>query len=182
MTPKPTSVRYNDWRQVDTPAPEAFTPTLPVSVIIPCYQTPAETLARTLAALEGQTYPRGLFEVVIVDDGSQPPLSRPRSTPLDVKVARQERRGFGISRARNTGARAAAGDILLFLDGDTLAEAGWMAAHARWLHAVSDALTLGFRACVSMDGIDAETIRRRPGSLRELFSDWPARTRPRSRV
>ncbi len=153
---------------------DTFTPILPVSVISPCYQTPAETLARTLAALEGQTYPRDLFEVVIVDDGSQPPLERPRSTPLNVRVVRQERRGFGIARARNTGARAAVHDILLFLDSDTLAEAGWMAAHARWHHAVFDALTLGFLAQVAMDGIDAETIRHRPGSLRELFSDRPA--------
>ncbi len=179
MTPKPASVHYNDWRQVAVEPLDTFTPTLPGSVIIPYYQTPAETLARTLAALEGQTYPRELFEVVIVDDGSEPPLSQPRSTPLDVKVVRQERRGFGLARARNTGARAAAYDILLFLDSDMLAEAGWMAAHARWHHAVSDALTLGLVAYVSVDGIDAETIRRRPGSLRELFSD---RTADSSRI
>ena len=173
MMPKPASIQYNDWRQVDVPAPEAFTPTLPVSVIIPAYEPPAETLARTLAALEGQTYPRDLFEVVIVDDGSQPPLAQPRSTPLDVKVVRQERRGFGAARARNTGARAAAHDILLFLDSDMLAEAGWMAAHARWHHVVSDALTLGFRNHVEVDDLDAETIRCRTGSLQALFSDRP---------
>ncbi len=170
MTPKPTSVRYNDWRQVAVEPLATFTPTLPVSVIIPYYQTPAETLARTLAALERQTYPRDIFEVIIVDDGSEPPLSRPRSTPLDVKVVRQERRGFGAPRARNTGARAAAHNILLFLDSDLLAEADWMAAHARWHHAVSDALTVGFYANVLVDGINMETTRHRPGSLRELFS------------
>ncbi len=173
MSPQPASVRYNDWRQAAVEPPATFKPVMPVSVIVPAYKTPAETLAMTLAALEGQTYPRDLFEVVIVDDGSQPPLERPRSTPLDVKVVRQERRGFGLARARNTGARAAGGDILLFLDSDVLVEAGWMAAHARWRHAVSDALTLGSCARVAMDGIDAETIRRRPGSLRELFSDRP---------
>ncbi len=173
MTPKPTAVRYNDWRQVAVELPDTFTPVMPVSVVIPYYQTPAETLARTLASLEGQTYPRELFEVVIVDDGSEPPLERPRSSPLDVKVARQERRGFGIARARNTGARAAVHDILLFLDSDTSVEAGWMAAHARWHHAVSDALSLGSCNHVSMEGIEAETIRRRPGSLKELFSDQP---------
>ncbi len=173
MIPKPTSVRYNDWRQVAVEPLDRFTPTLPVSVIIPYYRTPAETLARTLAALEGQTYPRDLFEVVIVDDGSQPPLERPRSTPLNVRVVRQERRGFGAPRARNTGARAAAHDILLFLDADMLAEAGWMAAHARWHHAVSDALTVGLYARVSGNDIDAETIRCRTGLLRELFSDRP---------
>ncbi len=174
MIPGPASVRYNDWRQVDMPAPEAFIPTLPVSVIIPYYRTPAETLARTLAALEGQTWPRTLFEVVIVDDGSEPPLSILPSTSLDVKIVRQERRGFGLARARNTGVRAAAHDILLFLDSDVLAEAGWMAAHARWHHAVSDALTVGFHVHVAMGDMDAETIRRRQGSLEEMFSDRPA--------
>lgn len=171
--PKPANVRYNDWRRVKLPPPEEFTPSLPVSVVMPCYRTPAAVLARTLAALESQTYPRRLFEVVIVDDGSEPPLAPPRS-PLNVRVVRQERRGVGIARARNTGVREAAHGIVLFLDGDSLAEAGWMAAHARWHHVVSDALTVGFRARVSMDGIDAETIRRRPGTLRNLFSDRAA--------
>ena len=171
MVAKPTTVQYNDWRQVAVEPPDAFTPTLPVSVIIPSYQTPPDTLARTLAALEGQTYPRDLFEVVIVDDGSEPPL-RPPLTPLDVKVVRQARKGFGRARARNTGARAAAHDVLLFLDSDMLAEAEWMAEHARWHHVVSDALTVGFRAHVVPDGVDAETIRRRSGSLEELLSDW----------
>ena len=158
---------------MELPAIEAFVPTLPVSVIMPCWRTPPETLARTLASLEGQTYPRRLFEVVIVDDGSAPPLQLPASTPLDVRILRQERRGVGIARARNAGARAAAHDILLFLDGDTLVEAGWMAAHARWHHAVSDVLTIGFRAYVDVDGIDADAIRRRPRSLQALFSDRP---------
>ena len=174
INPPPNSVQYNDWRQVAVAPLDAFTPVLPVSVIIPYYQTPAATLARTLAALEGQNYPRELFEVVIVDDGSAPPLTRLPDAALDVKVARQERRGFGLARARNTGARAAAYEILLFLDSDTLAEADWIAAHARWHHAVSDAMTLGTRAYVAMDGIDAETIRRRPGSLRELLAGRPA--------
>ena len=173
MSPEPAAVRYNDWRQVAVEPLETFTPTLPVSVVIPCYQTPAETLARTLAGLEGQTCPRDLFEVVIVDDGSEPPLARPRATPLDVRVVRQERRGFGRARARNTGARAAAHDVLLFLDSDVLVEANWIAAHARWHHALSDALTIGFRSHVAADGIDPGTIRRRPGSLEALLAGRP---------
>lgn len=174
MSPKPTSVQYNDWHQVEVEPLETFAPTLPISVIIPSYQTPAETLARTLAALEGQTYPRELFEVIIVDDGSEPPLKCLPSTPLDVKVVRQERRRFGLARARNNGAKAAAHDILLFLDSDILTEAGWMMAHARWHHTVSDALTTVAMAHVAIDGINAETIRHRPGSLDALFSDRPA--------
>ena len=171
--PKPAQVRYNDWRQVALPPPEAFTPALPVSVIMPCYQTPPAVLARTLAALAGQTWPRDLFEVVIVDDGSEPPLAPPPGAPPNVRVVRQERRGFGIARARNTGVRAAAHGIILFLDGDSLPEAGWLAAHARWHHAVSDAVTVGLRASVAMEDLEAEAIRGRPGTLRELFADRP---------
>ena len=173
--PPPQLVRYNDWRQVAVAAPGAFVPERPVSVVVPYYAQPEE-LGRTLAALEGQTYPRELFEVVVVDDGSPEPLEQPRKTPLDVKVMRQEDLGFGLARARNTGVRAAAHDILLFLDADMLPEAEWLAAHARWHHAVPDAMTQGFRAHVPVDGVDAETIRSRPGALKELFAgqevDW----------
>ena len=171
--PRPAKVPYNDWRQVALPSPDEFTPSLPVSVVMCCYRTPAATLARTLAALEGQTYPRDLFEVVMVDDGSEPRLTPPRS-PLNVRVVRQEHRGRGTPRARNHGARAAAHAIVLFLEDDLLVEAGWIAAHARWHHFVSDVVTVGFRAHVSVDDVDAEAVRNRPGTLRELFSDRPA--------
>ena len=185
LSPKPTSVQYNDWHQVEVEPLETFAPTLPISVLIPSYQTPAETLARTLAALEGQTYPRELFEVIIVDDRSDPPLECLPSTPLDVKVVRLDRdvararnnaarARNNAARARNNAARAAAHDILLFFDDDILPEAGYMMAHARWHHAVSDALTGGPVAHVAIDGIHAETIRHRPGSLEALFSDRPA--------
>ncbi len=150
------------------PALGEFVPELPVSVIVP-YCAQAEELERTLAALEVQTYPRELFEVVVVDDGSPAPLQRPRKSPLDVKVVRQEDQGFGLARARNTGVRAASHDVLLFLDADMLPEADWLAAHARWHHVVPDAVTLGLWARVSVDGVDAGTIRKRPGTLKDLF-------------
>ena len=173
MNPKPTAVQYNNWRHMKAPPLDMRAPP-PVSVIIPYYQTHRAELALTLAALERQTYPRDMFEVIIVDDGSDPPLALPPSTHLNISVIRQERRGYGMSRARAGGARAAAHDILLFLDSDMLVESDWIATHARWHCALSDALTLGNRAFVAVNNIDAETIRRRPGSLKELFSNRPA--------
>ncbi len=170
--PLPSAVRYNDWRQVPLPDAGAFTPALPVSVIVPCFEAP-DALALTLAGLERQRWPRDLFEVVIVDDGSQPPLTRPAATPLDVRVVRQDRCGFGLARARNAGVRAATHGILVFLDGDVIPEDGLLAAHARWHHAVSDAVTLGFCAYVSVAGITAAAVRDRPASLRHLLADRP---------
>ena len=168
----PAGVRGNNWRELAVAAPDRFEPELPVSVVVAYYEAP-EALELTLAALEGQTYPRELFEVVIVDDGSRTPLEAPAASPLNVRVVHQEDRGFGLARSRNTGARAASGEVLVFLDCDMMPEAGWLAEHARWHHAACDALTLGFRAHVEVDGIDAAAVRTRPGSLAELFADRP---------
>ena len=107
--------------------------------------------------------------MIVVDDGSSNPLRLEVSTPLPVKVIHQPDEGFGAARARNNGARAAAGEILVFLDCDMVPEAGWLRAHARWHHVASDLLTLGFRRHVSVDGISADAVRARTGSLGELF-------------
>ena len=170
FSPRPNEVRYNDWRLIEMPTPKTFVPYIPVSVIIPYCDRPEE-LARTLASLERQTYPRSLFEVVVVDDGSQTPLVRPEETLLNIKVVHQDDRGYGVARARNNGVREAAHDILVFLDCDVLVESGWLAAHARWHHVVQDGVTIGFHFHVPIEGVDADTIRLRPGSLAELFSD-----------
>jgi GT2 family glycosyltransferase len=169
----PARVPGNNWRDLAVAAPDRFEPELPVSVVVTYYEAP-EALELTLAALEGQTYPREMFEVVIVDDGSRTPLAEPAASPLEVRVVHQEDRGFGLARARNTGARAADSEILVFLDCDMMPEAGWLAEHARWHHAANDALTLGFRAHVEVDGIDAAAVRTRAGSLTELLADRAA--------
>ena len=68
-----------------------------VAVVIPFYEQ-HDKLALTLAALEQQTYPHDLIEVVVADDGSaQAP--RPNST-LNVSVVSQGRNGFRAAAAR----------------------------------------------------------------------------------
>lgn len=166
----PATVRENDWPSLSCAPSDAFAPTIPVSVVVPYYEAP-DAIDLTLAALERQTYPRDMFEVVIVDDGSSVALQPPPSSPLRVRVVHQEDRGFRPALARNNGAQVARYPILLFLDCDMLPEAGWLAAHARWHHAAGDVLTLGFRSHVDVTGIDAAAVRDRPGSLNELFAD-----------
>ncbi|MYA33624.1 MAG: glycosyltransferase, partial [Gemmatimonadales bacterium] len=170
--PAPAGVPHNEWPRVELPSEAAFAPGLPVTVVVPCRDAPGK-LALALAGLERQSYPEGLLEVVVVDDGSSPPLAVPRPPALPVRVVRRERRGFGLARARNAGAGAARHGILVFLDGDVIPEAGLVAAHARWHHAVSDAVTLGFCAFVSARGIDAAAVRDRPGSVTDLLAGRP---------
>lgn len=164
----PADVLGNDWRSLPVPPADAFEPERPVSVVITYFEAP-DALALTLAALETQTYPRHLFEIVIVDDGSREPLQTPSPSPLDIRVVHQEDLGFGLARARNTGVRAASHEIIVFLDCDMMPEAGWLAEHARWHHAASDVLTLGFRAHVDVAGVNARVVSNREGSLSDLF-------------
>ena len=171
--PPPAPIRGNDWTTLAVDPPEEFTPRRPATVVVPYYQAP-EALALTLAALEGQTYPRDLFEVVVVDDGSDPPLPPVSDSPLTVRVVHQPDLGFGLARARNTGARVADGEVLVFLDCDMMPEADWLAAHARWHHAASDVVSIGFRAHVSEAELDPAAVRSRTGSLADLFEGRPA--------
>ncbi len=177
MKPQPNSVWGNDWRMADVAPPDAFAPSIFASAIIPCYDAPGE-LALTLAALERQTYPRDLFEVIVVDDGSPTPIAAPSDSPLNIRVERQDDRGFGLARARNNGARAARGDFLVFLDCDILVEDDWLARHARWHHALSDVLTLGLYADIDADGLDADFVRGRAGSLKDALAGRPSDARP----
>ena len=160
--PAPNALRYNDWRKLAVASAASFSPTLPISVIVSYFEQPA-ALQALLTSLEQQTYPRTLFDVIVVDDGSAIPLEQPAAA-LDVRVIHQENRGFGLARARNNGAKAAAGSILLFLDGDVVPHPDLLTAHARWHHAVTDALTLGFRACTG-EGLGNDATGQRHEAL-----------------
>src|SRR3989344_2986215 len=80
-----------------------------ISVIIPVYKH-EKSLQQTLASLSFQTLHD--FEIIIVDDGNEPPLNARPNT----QVIRQEH--SGAAAARNRGAREAKGEYLLFLDAD----------------------------------------------------------------
>ncbi len=171
--PPAARVFDNQWTSLTPPEIGRWTPTRPVSVVIPYYQAP-EALENTLAALTEQTYPPHLLQVVIADDGSEPPPRVPSSSDaLSVEIVRQEHRGFGLSRARNLGAHAADGEILVFIDCDMVPEPQQVEAHARWHHLVCDAVTIGFRRHADFGGISPEAIKEaaRTSGYQELLSD-----------
>ena len=91
-----------------------------VTVVIPLFND-AATIGGVLAALAVQTGAPA-YEVIAVDDGSTdqgPALVNPPA-----RLIRQA--NAGPAAARNRGAAAARGDILLFLDADCIPPANWI--------------------------------------------------------
>lgn len=82
------------------------------SIVIPYFNI-GESLLKTIASLESQTYKE--FEVIIIDDGSEKPLRLSEiSTNLNIKIINTPNQGVSI--ARNLGASLAKKSYLIFLD------------------------------------------------------------------
>lgn len=109
---------------------DATAPLPRMSVIVPTRDRPRE-LAACLASLSTQDYPDERYEIIVVDDGSDPPvgsLSAPGRP--DVRVRAIAQRNAGPAAARNAGAGAATGDVLVFTDDDCVPRRGWLRALA----------------------------------------------------
>ncbi|MEZ0166677.1 glycosyltransferase [Kineococcus sp. LSe6-4] len=127
-----------------------------VSVVVPHYETPHD-LALVLTALELQEHPLDRLEVVVADDGSRR-APDPGDRPYPVRVVRQADEGFRAAAARNLGAAAARGDVLCFLDADTVPEPGYVAAVVRAVAAGAD-LVVGRRRHADLAATSPEALR-----------------------
>jgi glycosyltransferase involved in cell wall biosynthesis len=86
----------------------------------------------TLAGLATQTYPADLLEVIVVDNGSTPPLRLPEIRPRETRLVVCETPGR--ANARNAGLAAATGDVIHWMDSDVVPERQAVEAHMRWHH------------------------------------------------
>ncbi|GFQ67109.1 polypeptide N-acetylgalactosaminyltransferase 10 [Trichonephila clavata] len=102
-----------------------------VSIVIPFHNEHWTTLLRTVTSVVGRSPPELIQEIILVDDYS---TKAQLKTPLDqyvkqhfsnVRVVRANKRE-GLIRARLLGAKAAKGDILVFLDSHTEANVDWL--------------------------------------------------------
>ncbi|WP_231618578.1 glycosyltransferase [Nonomuraea sp. SBT364] len=143
----------------------AWSPALSVSVVIPAHGGPHLDL--TLAALAAQTYPGHLMEVLVVDDGSDPPISLPEIRPDNTRIVRP-RTGWGISNAVNTGANAADGEIIQRLDADMVTCREHIEALARWHHVTDYLVTIGMKQFVEAPALSAREVMK-AAHLGELF-------------
>jgi GT2 family glycosyltransferase len=95
-----------------------------VSVIVPVKDD--ERLIQCLLAMSQQDYPADLIDVIVVDNGSR--LS-PQAVVDRFRTARLlHEPQAGSYAARNTGLRAATGEIVAFTDADCIPSSTWLTA------------------------------------------------------
>ena len=112
--------------------------TLPISVVIPTYNR-KESLRLTLDGLARQTLSPDCWEAVVVSDGSTDGTDAflgdyAASAPFTLRPMSQA--NAGPSEARNQGIRAAAGDVVVFIDDDVAPMPEFLATH--WKRHESD--------------------------------------------
>lgn len=99
------------------------------SVIIPTHNR-QDKLVETIACLKRQQLEETEYEIIVVDDGSNPAVvvGESQEGPM-IRLERTE--GVERSAARNYGALIARGDLLIFVDDDISVEPDFVAAHLR---------------------------------------------------
>ena len=104
-----------------------------LSAIVPTHNRPGE-LRHCLRTLQAQNVDPAALEVVVVDDGSASDMAAlvaevAEDGPIEMRCERLPL--TGLNGARNRGAAVSSGELLAFLDDDTLISPGWAAALVR---------------------------------------------------
>ena len=131
------------WRLEPHIAPVAIatSPSPRTSIVIPAYGEPLLTFS-CLASIARHT--EGAFEVIVVDDASPEPLAAALAGVAGVRFERNDA-NLGFVGTCNRGAALARGDVVVFLNNDTLVTAGWLDALLRVLDEHPDAGLVGAR-------------------------------------
>ena len=92
-----------------------------------------ELLRKVISSLEEQTYPKDKFEVVVVDDGSSDGTPRVmkdivKDSSCNIRYIREEK-NQGKAFVRNISIEKAKGEVILFLEDDTIADERLLEKH-----------------------------------------------------
>jgi glycosyltransferase involved in cell wall biosynthesis len=95
-----------------------------VSLVVPVFNA-EETIGDCLDSLLAQTYPKELFELIVVDNDSTDGTANVlRAYRGEIRVLHEHERG--AAAARNVGIANARGEVVAFTDADCRADADWL--------------------------------------------------------
>jgi glycosyltransferase involved in cell wall biosynthesis len=103
-------------------APQTSIEQLPKASIVICSYNGASTVESCLRSMQKLRYPD--FEVIFVDDGSTDNTQEILKRFPTVRNIRQK--NMGLSFARNVGAAAATGEVIVYTDSDCEADEDWL--------------------------------------------------------
>lgn len=140
----------NDYSEIEERA-QAWDgkPILKASIIVASYNQ-KDTLKLNLLAWTQQTYPKGLIEVIVADDGSSDgteALVEELKKKLDYKIKffTQEDKGFRVAKVRNEGVALSEGEVVFFVDADTIPSSEYIQEHMKYYHVSDEVAVVGMR-------------------------------------
>ncbi|MGB3977103.1 MAG: exopolysaccharide biosynthesis polyprenyl glycosylphosphotransferase [bacterium] len=89
-----------------------------ISVIIPAYNA-EQNMEKCIRALENQSLPREMYEIIVVNDGSEDSTGD-IARKTSARVFDQQNQGPAV--ARNEGVKRSTGEIIVFTDSDCIAD------------------------------------------------------------
>ena len=119
-------------------------------------------LSRVFSGLAGQDLPAQEWDLLLIDNGSSPPLEAP-ALPVPVPVRLLPEPQAGLFHARLTAIRANQSELLVFIDDDTVPAPGF-------LRALREAFSRDERLSAAGPRIMAEYLSPPPDWLREF--EW----------
>lgn len=118
---------WQSWKSIPDFIPTAISNSTRVSVIIPA-RNEEESIGSLLKTLDDQTYPKNLFEIIVVDDHSQDKTASIVSQYTDIKLIslKDDNINSYKKKAIETGITAARGQLIITTDADCVPKKEWL--------------------------------------------------------
>jgi cellulose synthase/poly-beta-1,6-N-acetylglucosamine synthase-like glycosyltransferase len=115
------------WKAIPEFQPPASAPSTKISVIIPA-RNEENTIGELLQALNEQTYPKELLEIIVIDDHSTDDTAAVAQSFVFVKLIslKDDTINSYKKKAIETGIAAAVGNLIVTTDADCLPAPGWL--------------------------------------------------------
>jgi GT2 family glycosyltransferase len=145
-----------------------------LSVVLPCAGE-GEFALRTVRAVFQSMPSEVLHEIIVVDDGTNPPLSDTHlsaavQSQYRVKIIRHQST-VGLIGAKQDGGAAASGDIIVFFDCHVAPQSGW---HSSFLRLVGENYRRIVVPMITDLNIDTWTQRGSGSGMAKCYLTWDA--------